>query len=167
MATVDSDELERDARALAEARHATQRYGDRPYVFHLDAVREVLRSFDIQGDLAVAAWLHDVLEDTATSREELRTRFGADVDELVWAVTGIGATRKERNASAYAKIRATPRAAYLKLADRIANVEAGRDRPDKLAMYRTEQHGFERALEGLGSEDMWNRLRRALGEPTK
>lgn len=156
--------LEQDAREFAETRHATQRYGDRPYVVHLTAVREVLRSFDLGGDLAIAAWLHDVLEDTATSREELRARFGADVDELVWAVTGVGANRKERNASAYTKIRATPRAGYLKLADRIANVEASRDRPDKLAMYRSEQQRFEQALEGLGSEEMWNRLRRALGE---
>jgi (p)ppGpp synthase/HD superfamily hydrolase len=154
--------LEEAARAFAEERHATQKYGDRPYLVHLSAVRDVLRSMGHGGPLAVAAWLHDVVEDTPTTKDEVCARFGADVAALVWAVTGVGANRSERNASAYAKIRATPDAATLKLADRIANVEASRGRPDKLAMYRGEWASFEAALRGFGDERMWERLRRAL-----
>jgi (p)ppGpp synthase/HD superfamily hydrolase len=156
-------EAEAKARRFAEERHAGQRYGEQPYSVHLAAVRAVLASFGYAGDLGVAAWLHDVVEDTATTREEIAVEFGAGVAALVWAVTGVGKSRKERNEAAYEKIRSHPPAAILKLADRIANVEASRQRPDKLRMYRREWPGFERALAGLGDERMWARLRAALG----
>jgi (p)ppGpp synthase/HD superfamily hydrolase len=154
-------DVETEARAFAVEKHGGQRYGDRPYVVHLEAVRAVLADFGYDGTLAVAAWLHDTVEDTDATREEISARFGEEVAALVWAVTGTGETRKERNAAAYAKMRAHPPAAVLKLADRIANVEASRTRPDKLAMYRSELDGFTRALEGLGDPRMWARLRAA------
>src|SRR5262249_47055660 len=128
---------------------------------HLAAARQVLADFGYGGDLAVAAWLHDLNEDTPTSREEIADRFGAHVAALVWAVTGIGATRAERNQSGYTKIRALPEAAVLKLADRIANVEA-KGPAHKLSRYRDELPGFEAALAGLGDERMWARLRAGL-----
>ncbi|WP_254510847.1 HD domain-containing protein [Anatilimnocola floriformis] len=159
-----SEVIEQRAKAFAEERHADQRYGSEPYVTHLAAVRAVLSSFAITGPVCVAAWLHDVLEDTPTSREELETEFGPEVTALVWAVTGVGKNRKERNASAYEKIRALPAAATLKLADRIANVEASRSAPDKLKMYRSEAANFEAALGALGEPRMWSHLRTLLAE---
>jgi (p)ppGpp synthase/HD superfamily hydrolase len=153
---------EDNARAFAVACHAQQRYGESPYEVHLQAVRAVLRDFGHGGALAVAAWLHDVVEDTSTSRAEVEQHFGTEVAELVWAVTGIGHNRKARNASAYEKIRQYPPAATLKLADRIANVEASAAMPQKLQMYRSEWPSFHGALHGLGDERMWQRLRCAL-----
>jgi hypothetical protein len=105
---MDWNTLEKDAWTFAEERHAAQRYGDQPYTVHLEHVRAVLASFGHGGALGVAAWLHDTVEDTATTREEIAERFGEDVAALVWAVTGTGKNRKERNASAYEKIRQTP-----------------------------------------------------------
>lgn len=113
-------------------------------------------------DLCVAAWLHDVLEDTATTREELQVLFGAEVQDLVWAVTGVGANRRERNANMYAKCRVLPRAVHLKLADRIANVRASHGTPDKLSMYRREMATFRRELGDWGLPAMWKALDRAL-----
>jgi (p)ppGpp synthase/HD superfamily hydrolase len=156
-------DLEARARAFAIKGHGEQRYGDRPYSVHLEAVRAVLRDFGHGGELAIAAWLHDVVEDTPTSLDEIRLGFGDEVAALVWAVTGIGANRKERNASAYVKIRNHPRAATLKLADRIANVEASRGM-EKHAMYRKEWPGFRDALAGLGDPRMWERLEAAIRE---
>jgi (p)ppGpp synthase/HD superfamily hydrolase len=129
------------------------------------AVRDVLRwaGFEDGHPLAIAAWLHDTVEDTGATREDVAARFGDDVAALVWAVTGIGKNRKERNEDAYAKIRAYPQAATLKLADRIANVEASANVPDKLAMYRNEWPAFRVALEGIGLPSLWERLERALG----
>lgn len=153
-----------DARDYAAKKHAAQRYGDKPYTVHLAAVRDVLREagFDDEHPLALAAWLHDTIEDTDATREELTDRFGARVADLVWAVTGIGKNRKERNENAYAKIRAYPEAAILKLADRIANVEASAHAPDKLAMYRKEWPAFRDALQGYGIPALWERLQKAL-----
>lgn len=153
----NADDLERAARRFAEERHAGQRYGDCPYLVHLDAVRCVLQDFGYGGALGAAAWLHDVVEDTPTSRDEVASRFGEEVASLVWAVTGIGRNRKERCSSAYEKIRAHPAAATLKLADRIANVEASRG-SRRLLMYRAEWPAFREALSGMGDERMWHRL---------
>jgi (p)ppGpp synthase/HD superfamily hydrolase len=158
-----TSDLETRARSFAEAAHEGQRYGDAPYITHLVAVRAVLDDFGYGGALGVAAWLHDSIEDTGATKDEIATRFGEEVAELVWAVTGVGANRKERNASAYAKIRATPRAAILKLADRIANVEASRTVPSKLEMYRAEWRSFREHLGELGDDRMWSRLASALG----
>jgi (p)ppGpp synthase/HD superfamily hydrolase len=157
-----TDDDEQRARDFAVEKHGAQRYGDQPYVVHLAAVRAVLASFGYGGALAVAAWLHDVVEDTGVGRDEVAARFGVEVAELVWAVTGVGESRKERNASAYDKIRRLPAAATLKLADRIANVEASHSAPDKRAMYRAEWPAFSAALAGLGDERLWARLRAAL-----
>lgn len=116
--------------------------------------------------MALAAWLHDTIEDTDATREDIAARFDHAVADLVWAVTGVGKNRKERNADAYAKIRVAQScfrpAANLKLADRIANVEASKNAPDKLAMYRKEWPGFRAALNGLGMPSLWERLERAL-----
>lgn len=154
-----------DPREFAARKHASQRYGDQPYTMHLAAVRDVLRDVHVCDDepLAIAAWLHDTVEDTETTREEIEEHFGADVASLVWAVTGVGKNRKERNTNAYEKIRAYPLAATLKLADRIANVEASAQVPDKLAMYRKEWPSFREALRGMGDARLWERLGKALG----
>lgn len=163
--TSTEDPLEQAARRFAEERHGGQQYGDRPYVVHLEAVRAVLHDFGHDGEIAAAAWLHDVVEDTPTTREEVAERFGDEVASLVWAVTGVGSNRKERCASAYAKIRAFPAAATLKLADRIANVEASLGSP-RLVMYRAEWPAFREALSGLGDDRMWSRLTAHMETPS-
>ncbi|WP_158675682.1 HD domain-containing protein [Nocardia stercoris] len=165
--TPDNDAGEPNARQFAEIAHGDQRYGDGPYVNHLAAVRAVLADFGFGGDLGQAAWLHDVLEDTPVTRAELESRFGAAVTDLVWAVTGIGSDRKERNLDAYRKIAAHPRAVILKLADRTANAEASPPDSSWMAMYREEHPGFSAKLRPLLAADetvtaMWSRLERRL-----
>jgi guanosine-3',5'-bis(diphosphate) 3'-pyrophosphohydrolase len=160
-----------EARAIefAQQAHGEQKYGTLPYMVHLAAVRAVLGDFGIGGNVAVAAWLHDVLEDTSATHEQLALRFGEVVRQLVWAVTGVGKNRKERNADAYAKIRANPESLALKLADRIANCEASaRGNPGLLGMYRQEFGGFKEQLEplrpwvGCDLTGMWDRLKLVL-----
>ncbi|WP_067691367.1 HD domain-containing protein [Nocardia jejuensis] len=158
------NEIEVSARAFAERAHGAQRYGDQPYVTHLAAVRAVLAEYGIGGDTGVAAWLHDVVEDTPITIMQIDEAFGKPVADLVWAVTGVGESRRERNADAQAKIVAHPPAAILKLADRIANVEASAANNQRLlAMYRSEHTAFRAKLAGLTTEvpaadQMWQRL---------
>lgn len=159
--------LEERARDFAVLVHGDQRYGDAPYVAHLAAVREVLHDVGINGDIAVAAWLHDVVEDTEVGVIDLD--FGKHVGDLVWAVTGVGANREARTACAYAKIPHVAGAIRLKLADRIANVEASADgrNPKMLALYKAEYPAFKAALcdaeAGLRAvRALWARLDAAL-----
>ncbi|WP_181697944.1 HD domain-containing protein [Nocardia sp. GTS18] len=164
---MEFDQREAQAREFAVAAHGDQRYGERPYVTHLAAVRGVLDDFGFGGDLAVAAWLHDVIEDTPVTAEEVESRFGRAVLDLVWAVTGVGPDRKARNLDAYTKIAAHPRAVILKLADRTANAQASPPASSWMGMYRTEHPTFKAHLGGLLADDptvarMWERLDRRL-----
>ncbi len=155
---------EREARGFAIRKHGAKMYGRAPYVVHLDAVHHVLSALGFSGDILVAAYLHDVVEDTPTRADEIARRFGPVVAELVDAVSGVGETRDEEWASVVPKIRAIgDSAANLKLADRIANSEAsavgGKKTAKFLATYRGEMPAFEAGLAGLGDARLWTRLR--------
>ncbi|MFC6013434.1 HD domain-containing protein [Nocardia lasii] len=161
------DQRENEAREFALTAHGDQRYGEHPYITHLAAVRAVLDDFGYAGELGQAAWLHDVVEDTPVTAEEIENRFGREVLDLVWAVTGVGPDRKARNQNAYSKIVAHPRAVILKLADRTANAEASPPNSSWMGMYRTEHPTFKAHLGPLLAEDptvarMWERLDRRL-----
>ncbi len=151
--------LEDRARAFAVKRHGGQRYdGDKPYEFHLQAVHDVLVRFGVTDeDLLAAAWLHDVVEDTNTSRAQVAERFGDRVGELVYAVTNEpGKNRHARHVATYPKIAGMPGATTLKLADRIANVEQG---GKLVGMYRGEQPAFRKALRAPAEAPaMWAHL---------
>ena len=153
------------AKTIALAAHGTQTYGAFPYVVHLAAVEEVVSRFGFGHDdeIRAAAWLHDILEDTVFVKETLEMEFGERVANMVWAVTdGEGANRKERKAAVYPKIRANGHALVIKLADRIANVEAG----GKVEMYRKEQPTFKGELyfdnQSPELQAMWDHLDRIL-----
>jgi (p)ppGpp synthase/HD superfamily hydrolase len=156
--------LEKCAADFAHLAHAGQRYGEFPYVSHLADVSEILELFGYHDSaLRAAAWLHDVLEDTRITRNEILGLFGSDVEALVYAVTDEpGANRKERKLKTYPKIRAYGAdAVRLKLADRIANVAACLVNGDsRIKMYRREFAEFSTALHASGECDaMWDKLR--------
>jgi len=150
------------ARFFAYKKHADQKYGTGPYTIHLDAVRQVLKDFDwVMTDIIVSGWLHDTIEDTNTTQEEINALFGAQVARIVWACSGVGKNRKERNESIYAKLKECPEGVCVKLADRIANVESAKaNDPKKFEMYKKEYEAFESALLPLDNSitDMWDRL---------
>ncbi len=148
------------AQFFATTKHAGQQYSGLPYTHHLQAVETILHRFpevDDESEMFIAAWLHDVVEDTPTKLKEVEEMFGYRVGELVGAVTNEdGPNRKIRNALTYPKIRTVRGAVRLKLADRIANVESGGKLVD---MYKREYEDFHRALYTPGQyETMWKHL---------
>lgn len=151
------------AETYAREKHAGQIYeGHGDYAdTHLSAVVRVLGEcgFD-HPQWQAAGWLHDVIEDTDADYHEVTLTFGSTIGALVFAVTGEGANRAERNASIYRKIDALPKAAILKCADRIANVEAAQG-TRFLEKYRAEMPDFERHIRPHVPEAMWGRLTRA------
>lgn len=153
------------ARAFGIQHHAGQLYGQQPYVVHLDAVVEHLKSVDASPSLQVAGYLHDILEDTSVTATTLTRIFGQNVCALVWAVTGEGRTRAEKVAQTVAKLQALPEARLLKLADRLANVEAcvqGNHR-SMLARYRAEQSCYHELFLSTNSP-LYDRLCLRLAE---
>lgn len=149
---------------FAKVAHGEQKYGNFPYVYHLQKVFETLQRFGCQDEnILAAAWLHDVVEDTNVTREQVALFFGKTIEDLVWRVTnakGVGKNRAERHAVTYKKIVESNDALMLKLADRIANTEESIARnPKLLQMYKKEYKGFREALYIPGvHEKMWKHL---------
>lgn len=138
------------ARLFAEMAHGGQPYADEvPHTYHLKLVVDVLERFDFrEPEMICAGWMHDLIEDTNRSYNDIKERFGEDVAELVFLVTNeLGRNRAERNAKTYPKIRGHNAATALKLADRIANVEYGlANGGTMLDKYRKEYSAFRGAL---------------------
>jgi (p)ppGpp synthase/HD superfamily hydrolase len=137
------------------------------YIKHCVETKAVLLRYDETGkDMLTAAILHDVMEDCEVSQLTIRDLFGDRVAELVWAVTDEpGVNRKERKAKTYPKIKATPGALMIKLADRIANLEAATKTGNErmLKMYAKEWDEMQKALRTFGElDEMWNHIANLL-----
>lgn len=159
--------------------HANDRYGDQPYEVHLRAVVATLIKFGYENPVLIAAaWLHDTLEDTATTAKALKDNFGLRVAGLVALVSDdpeMG-SRPERKDEVCRRLAAAgdTEAIVLKLADRIANVENSLlHSPKHFSMYAKEHPHFKsRLYQPDQAEAMWTHLDKliALGkmvsEPT-
>lgn len=75
--------LEAKAKRFAVGAHGAQQYGDKPYSYHLEqVVANVKLRMKGSPDLSVyvaVAWLHDVLEDTEVTFQELVDEFGLGI----------------------------------------------------------------------------------------
>jgi GTP diphosphokinase / guanosine-3',5'-bis(diphosphate) 3'-diphosphatase len=116
---------------FAADKHRDQRRKDieaSPYINHLIEVAELLaRVGDVQDLVTLqAAILHDTLEDTKTTVEELDAAFGADVRHVVEEVTDdkrLPKVERKRLQIEHAP-HVSSRAKLVKLADKISNVRA-------------------------------------------
>ncbi|MEO1171975.1 MAG: HD domain-containing protein [Myxococcota bacterium] len=153
-----------DPRSFAIEAHGSQRYGERPYVYHLDQVAELVASVDPRPELRVLAYLHDVLEDTSVSQADLTGHFGAAVARSVEALS----KRKDEPVAAYvARIaEAGDDAVLVKVADRLANMRSSAaDRPKLLERYRQEMPVFRGALHRNAHALLWSELDALTVEP--
>ena len=118
-----------DAIHFAADKHRYQRRKDpdaTPYINHPLSLAELLARVGGVRDpvVLIAAVLHDTVEDTKTTFDEIEARFGTDVRDVVAEVTDNKdlekAVRKELQVQHAAH--ASPRAKLVKLADKICNV---------------------------------------------
>jgi hypothetical protein len=78
------------ARAYAADKHADKKrkYTDQPYLNHLQAVVNTLQGAGVmEPPILAAAYLHDTVEDTDATIQDIIVEFGADVAELVYWLT--------------------------------------------------------------------------------
>ena len=124
------------ALAFAAGKHRRQRRKDRhasPYINHPIALAELLAAEGGIADVEVlaAALLHDTIEDTRTTAEELRREFGRKVSAIVVEVTDNKRlhkrTRKRLQVEHAAKL--SRGAKLVKLADKTCNLRDIRARP--------------------------------------
>jgi GTP diphosphokinase / guanosine-3',5'-bis(diphosphate) 3'-diphosphatase len=114
----------------ASAHKGQKRLSGEPYIAHPVAAAAILADLRLDADTIVAAILHDVIEDTPTPKDQLAARFGADVAELVDAVTKLDQikfkSREEAQAESFRKMLLAMvrdlRVILVKLADRTHNM---------------------------------------------
>ena len=127
-----ADDLIERARAYAIGAHARinqlRKYTHQPYDLHLKAVADLVATVSGDAAMIAAAWLHDTVEDTPATFEDLEREFGADVTQLVKELTdvskpGDGSRAARKAIDRRHTARASPRAKTIKLADIIDNGE--------------------------------------------
>ena len=89
-----------EAELFAKDKHRNQKYGDKPYYTHLEQVVSRLKAIGITDeDVLCAAWLHDTIEDTDTTFDDIEQRFGSNVAVMVLSLskdTSLPKKEKER-----------------------------------------------------------------------
>ncbi len=157
------DALVEQAREFAATKHhgRTRRYSKEPYLTHLDRVVAILQEhgFDHPVMLA-AAFLHDTIEKTPTTYQELINKFGPEVTELVFWMTDVeeGKEQEKNLLSCWRLARAPIAAKLIKLADVLDNIPhvMSYDRK-KGEKFREEKRQVVEAMgefEGKGLTDM-------------
>lgn len=128
----DADvEFLRKAYVFSALAHKGQiRHSGEPYLVHPLEVSDILADMKLDAVCIAAGLLHDVVEDTLTTPEKIRTLFGEDVAHIVEGVTKIGAipfsSTEERQAENFRKMLLAMvddiRVILVKLADRLHNM---------------------------------------------
>lgn len=150
------------AKSFAIKKHGDQKYGTYPYEVHLTNVVNVLLRNNILPttedtiDLWIGAWLHDVLEDTNATKEELIDMFGIAVFEMVNSLTdGEFGDRKEKKEVMYQKLVLNQNGTIIKLADRIANLEFSiiNNNSKKIKLYVDENSDLNKHLANVITDE--------------
>jgi len=180
----------RQSYVVAKDAHEGQtRSSGEPYIIHPVAVARILAEMRLDIETLQAALLHDVIEDTEVTKEELEAQFGTTVAELVDGVSKLDKLkfrdRKEAQAENFRKMVLAMvqdiRVILIKLADRTHNMRTlGALRPDKkrriaretLEIYsplahRLGIHNIKTELEELGFEALYPNRYRVLKEVVK
>ena len=183
-------ELIQHAYITARNAHEGQsRSSGEPYITHPVAVATILAEMHLDYETISAALMHDVIEDTPVTKEQLALQFGPAVAELVSGVSKLDKLKfrdhKEAQAENFRKMVMAMvqdiRVILIKLADRTHNMRTlGSLRPDKRRRIARETleifspianrlgiHTFKSELEELGFEALYPMRARILRESVK
>lgn len=147
--SIDIEKVEKAYRLAEEAHGDQRRLSGIPYILHPTSVACILVELGMDTDSVVTALLHDVVEDTDHTLEEIEKLFGKDVANLVDGVTKISkipySNREEQQAENIRKMLIAMsndiRVIIIKLADRIHNMRTIECMP--------EQKRRDKALENM------------------
>ena len=133
--------------------HVGQKYSnildDRKEYFTGDDIINPVQQISLRSACMLACWGHDLIEDCRVSYNDVKDALGQEAAEIVYAVTNEkGKNRKERaNDKYYEGIRNTPGAVFVKLCDRIANVQYSKMTGSRMfEMYKKENKHFTMSL---------------------
>ena len=126
----DIEQVEKAYRFAKKLHDGQFRASGEPYIIHPVEVAKILAGLEVDTHTLIAAFLHDVLEDTDTKPETIEELFGSDVLNLVQGVTKLGKlqfkSKEERQAENFRRLFIAMandiRVIFLKLADRLHNM---------------------------------------------
>jgi RelA/SpoT family (p)ppGpp synthetase len=132
-AYLGEDDLKRvrEAYRFSDSSHLGQfRTGGEPYISHPIAVAEICVGWRLDADALMAALLHDVMEDSGVTKQQMVERFGTQVAELVDGLSKLDkiefASREQAQAESFRKMLLAMardvRVILIKLADRLHNM---------------------------------------------
>jgi GTP pyrophosphokinase len=127
---VDVERLQRAYVFTAKVHHGQERLSGEPYLIHPLEVAGILLDLNVDEDTIIAGLLHDTLEDTLTTREEIERLFGPRVAFLVEGLTKIARiefrSAREQQAENFRKMLIAMsediRILMIKLSDRLHNM---------------------------------------------
>lgn len=137
------------AELFAKEKHSkiTRKDGTTPFFVHLESVVSRLKSMGIVNEnVLCAAWLHDTMEDTGTSFDDIFEQFGRDVAILVSSLSkDVKLSRKERESQYVTQLKNAPfEAKLIKLCDIAANFSDLRNsdlsKTKRLKTVKTKSH---------------------------
>ena len=141
-------ELIESAYVFADKMHGNQRRASGiPYILHPTSVACILVELGMDSEAVAAALLHDVVEDTPVTLDDVTKKFGSEIAELIDGVTKLGkipySSREEQQAENIRKMLIAMsndiRVIIIKLADRLHNM--------RTIECMKEQHRRDKALE--------------------
>ncbi len=139
-----------------------RKYNNEPYHVHLSAVAKLVASVTDDEEMIAAAWLHDTVEDTQATMEDVEAEFGVQVAELVEELTdvskpGDGNRVRRKQIDRMHLAQASKRAKTVKLADLIDNCkDITRHDPRFAQVYLAEMNSLLDVLQG-GNEQLYRR----------
>jgi RelA/SpoT family (p)ppGpp synthetase len=167
-----------------QAHEGQRRRSGEPYITHPVAVADLLADLRLDSQTLIAAILHDVMEDTPTLKDEITTRFGTEVADLVDGVSKLDQiqfkSRAEAQAESFRKMLLAMvrdiRVIMVKLADRTHNMRTLGSMPpakrrsiarETLEIYapianRLGMHAIKVELEDLGFRSLYPRRYRVI-----
>ncbi len=134
---IEQNRSKEDIKSVEKAYHFAKklhegqyRVSEEPYIIHPVQVAKILVDLKVDTHTLIAAFLHDILEDTQTQPEEIKELFGDDVLSLVQGVTKLSKLKfksnEERQAENFRRLFIAMandiRVIFLKLADRLHNM---------------------------------------------
>jgi GTP pyrophosphokinase len=136
-----SEVIER-AKSFAQDKHRNQKDDNGfPYFYHVEQVARILGIITKDLDLIACGYLHDTIEDTETTLEELRKTFGSRIASLVFEVTHEG--KKDKDGYYFPRLQSKD-AILIKFADRLSNLS------------RMEAWNKDRQEQYLRKSKFWN-----------
>lgn len=145
------------------------KYDGKPYSYHLESVVDYALRFihliprNKQLDVLSACWCHDVIEDCRQTYPDVKENTNENVANIVYALTNEkGKTREERaNDKYYEGIRETPYATFVKLCDRMANLDYSKRKSPKMTkVYLKDMSNFIKKIYDPKYDEMFDYLKK-------